>query len=846
VLTSAEAVHRLTREEAQRSYRAVIRGVVSCPLPEFQAVVVHDSARAGVAVADAATGPFQYLGSVKPEGADSRDQTVFVDDDGQAYRVYASEWNKATSISLLSDDWLKHAGEYVKVFPGQKLEAHALFKRGGKYYLIASGCTGWDPNPAFAAVADSIWGPWRELGSPCRGDPAETTFRSQGTFVFPVAGRRDAFIFMADRWNKTDLQNSRYVWLPVMFDPDGPVLEWQDAWDLSFFDRRPTPRHARPTPAPGNGNLQAAASPPPFSIQSRDGKDWLVRPDGERFFSLGVCCVNMGVKREEFTPTHPAYAAWQHYADSNRWADATLKRLKSWGFTTIGGWSDYHTLRNRPGMAAALTPVLHMGSTAGAPWWDMWGDKVLNRMDEVAREQILRLRDDPRLLGYYSDNEMGWWNSALFKMTLEQAPTSGQRQRLMALLAETYHRDWAALLRDFDPEGASNWAGLEQGGFLYLRPGGNGLPVIRHFVGLMADRYYSLVRQIIRKYDQRALILGDRYQSFYYPEVARASSQCLDAISSNLNAAWNDGSFPRFFLQTLHELSGKPVLVGEFYLAARENRSGNSNSNGVFPIAANQRERAAGFATTLRSLLRLPYIVGADWFQYYDEPPFGRPDGENYNFGLVDIHNRPYRDLTATAARFDTTALKRRGVSARPDASLGVPRAPKSPLADFKQRLALKHWDRERGFVKPTTEFPMADLYVCWDKHAVYVGLYSQDVVEDSFYRDKRIPESDRAEWTVALNGAAPIRARIGAGLEPVVSQPGRELVNLSGKPGVNVVNSSGVNLNVRNIAAVRLPATRFGQQRFQAGNTIKLSSTLRTHGRGYRTEWVGEFRLIE
>jgi len=46
-------------------------------------------------------------------------------------------------------------------------------------------------------------------------------------------------------------------------------------------------------------------------------------------------------------------------------------------------------------------------------------------------DRQLALRDDPRLLGYYSDNEMGWWNSALFQLTLEQAPTSGQRCRLL-------------------------------------------------------------------------------------------------------------------------------------------------------------------------------------------------------------------------------------------------------------------------------------------------------------------------------------------------------------------------------------------------------------------------------
>ena len=202
----------------------------------------YQSARAGVAVADTPTGPFQYRGSVKPEGADSRDQTLFVDDDGRAYRIYSSEWNKATYVSLLSDDWLMHTGKYVKLFAGQGLEAYCVFKRAGKYYLLASQCTGWDPNPARAAVAESLWGPWRELGNPCRGKDAETTFHSQGTFVFRVAGKPEAYIFMADRWDKTDLPNSRYVWLPIQFHDQVPELEWVGVWDLSVFQTHAAPK----------------------------------------------------------------------------------------------------------------------------------------------------------------------------------------------------------------------------------------------------------------------------------------------------------------------------------------------------------------------------------------------------------------------------------------------------------------------------------------------------------------------------------------------------------------------------------------------------------------------------
>lgn len=201
----------------------------------------YQTARAGVAVANSPAGRFRYLGSLKPEGADSRDQTLFVDDDGKAYRIYSSEWNKATYISLLTDDWLQHSGRYVRLFPGQGLEAPAVFKRHGKYFLFSSECSGWDPNPTHAAVADSIWGPWRQLGNPCLGPDAGTSFHSQGTFVFQVAGKPDACIFMADRWNKSDLPDSRYVWLPVLFADDGPKLKWQSEWNLSFFDGQERP-----------------------------------------------------------------------------------------------------------------------------------------------------------------------------------------------------------------------------------------------------------------------------------------------------------------------------------------------------------------------------------------------------------------------------------------------------------------------------------------------------------------------------------------------------------------------------------------------------------------------------
>ena len=192
----------------------------------------YEKAHAGVAISDSPTGNFSYLGSFKPNGQDSRDQTIFKDDDGRAYHIHSAEWNKTLYIGLLDDDYTQHTGIFTRNFINLSREAPAVFKHDGKYYMISSGCTGWDPNVAECAVADSMLGEWTVIGNPCAGKDADSTFYAQNTFVFPVAGKEDTYIAMFDRWNKTNLIDSRYVWLPVVFTDSKPVIEWADKWTL--------------------------------------------------------------------------------------------------------------------------------------------------------------------------------------------------------------------------------------------------------------------------------------------------------------------------------------------------------------------------------------------------------------------------------------------------------------------------------------------------------------------------------------------------------------------------------------------------------------------------------------
>ena len=169
----------------------------------------------------------------------ARDMTLFVDDDGTAYQIYASEANGTLHISQLTEDYLKPAGRYVRIFSRGYHEAPALFKASGRYFMFSSHCTGWAPNAGRLSVADSIWGPWQELANPWRGPPEKTavSYGTQSTYVLPVQGRLGAFIFMADLWRPNNPIDGRYVWLPIRWEAGLPELEWRDNWDLSIFKR---------------------------------------------------------------------------------------------------------------------------------------------------------------------------------------------------------------------------------------------------------------------------------------------------------------------------------------------------------------------------------------------------------------------------------------------------------------------------------------------------------------------------------------------------------------------------------------------------------------------------------
>lgn len=191
----------------------------------------HDymTAHTGVAVADRPTGPFQFVREMCPNRFDSRDMTLFKDTDGKAYLIYSSDWNKTLRIAQLTDDYLDVNGVYSHAFPEQEREAPAIFIKGGLYYMITSGCTGWEPNNALFGISHNIFSGWKLIGDPCTGENARQTYFGQSTYVFEKDGRH---YLMLDHWNPSNLKESGYSILPVRADNGHLTVSFQEYTSL--------------------------------------------------------------------------------------------------------------------------------------------------------------------------------------------------------------------------------------------------------------------------------------------------------------------------------------------------------------------------------------------------------------------------------------------------------------------------------------------------------------------------------------------------------------------------------------------------------------------------------------
>ena len=371
-----------------------------------------------------------------------------------------------------------------------------------------------------------------------------------------------------------------------------------------------------------------------FHVAEEAGVSWLVDPDGGRFLSQGVNNVAFGPDEIQGTKRVPyAEACWRKYGGVEGWRAAAAARLGGWGFNTLGSWSDEAVAD--AGTTLAIAPNLDLGMSFA------WAKNDANRqapqqafpdvfdatfdahVRHRAHERCAARRDEPRILGWFMDNELRWgpdWRGPeeLLPLFLNLGPDAPGRRAA---------RDW---LEARGGDGAASQTDQDD------------------FAALVAERYFALTSEALRAADPNHLNLGSRFAYPPKPSIVTAAARHADVVSFNCYDA-----DPAQALR-LYESCGKPLMIGEFSFRATD--SGLPNTRGASPIVATQAERAAAYRAYATAALAHPRIVGVHWFEHADQPAEGRFDGENSNYGTVTLDDRVYAELTAAMTQVNAAA----------------------------------------------------------------------------------------------------------------------------------------------------------------------------------------------
>ncbi len=184
------------------------------------------------AVSQTIDGEYTMCGPVLFEGKPIKkwDMGTFQDSDGKGYLLIHHG-----PIYRLSDDY--HSVEALVATVPESGESPAMFKKGGRYFLIYSNLTSWERNDNFYFSAPAIEGPWTKQGLFC--PEGSLTWNSQSTFVFPLKRGNDTIpVYMGDRWSYPHQASAAtYVWLPLQVEGDRvSIPAYHQFWNIHTLE----------------------------------------------------------------------------------------------------------------------------------------------------------------------------------------------------------------------------------------------------------------------------------------------------------------------------------------------------------------------------------------------------------------------------------------------------------------------------------------------------------------------------------------------------------------------------------------------------------------------------------
>ncbi len=353
---------------------------------------------------------------------------------------------------------------------------------------------------------------------------------------------------------------------------------------------------------------------------------WLVDPEGCLFLNVGVASVKS-------IPTSGARAAvTSKFGGESNWVGQTASLLREHGFNGLGAWSDNAAFRNSapPLVYTSLLDFMSSYGKKRGGTFQQAGhtgypndcififDPGFETFCDAYAKQVAATKNDPWLLGYFSDNELPFKSAMLENYLAQPVGDPGRVAAWKFLQARHGSTATAAAVTEQDKN---------------------------EFFSLVVERYFRLVSTALKKYDPNHLYLGPRLHSMELLRNQRffkTIGPFVDVVSVNYYRVWTPTAEPLMWARE----SGKPILITEWYAKGMD--SGMGNTGGAGWLVKTQRERGWFYQNFALGLLESKVCVGWHWFRYSDNDPADKavdPSNRDSNKGIVSNRYEPYAPL---------------------------------------------------------------------------------------------------------------------------------------------------------------------------------------------------------
>lgn len=446
-----------------------------------------------------------------------------------------------------------------------------------------------------------------------------------------------------------------------------------------------------------------------WRVTQRNGKYWLISPEGNPGFYIGLCGVGESwsekwypvstTSREflfEWLPewgSGPFQDAWLPPAylegpdgrvvasqrmvfiaanmirkyGSRDWLKKairnTARRVRTWGFSGGGKWGG---LNREEESALGWFPVLHLPPEVKIQGrlLDVFNPKARAAARASLAEQVKPYKDNPWIVGLSIGNEDDGLVDDGHITGVLAMPADAPAKRALVDYAtkEIYGGNSGKLAEAWKAQNADGPGGIYGAS---LEPP---LEDIRKLRGYYADQMHGFLYQTTKELAPCKLYFG------YWIPGWRAMWGHTDQwfiVARHCDVLGYDHYEPIFArpeLARLIEEAKVPVLCGEFGFCTHYNFTRGFN---IFGWAAEIRDDATAgrrYTEWIEAAAKHPRCVGVLFFEYHDQPAPGRDatygftpgqpliKGENHAWGLVDVTDTPKWNLVRRVRRANLRA----------------------------------------------------------------------------------------------------------------------------------------------------------------------------------------------